>query len=96
MSGTGPSMGARTSMKPGTSMKEARAALEVSRGQILATVADTETILTQAAGARMVAAWTLAPAPRDPVRHLEEPTLGPGATSPASPPTMPRARFPRS
>jgi DinB superfamily len=72
MSGPGPSMGARASMKPGTSMKEARVALEVSRRQILATVADTETILTQAAGARVVAAWTLAPAPRDPVRHLEE------------------------
>jgi hypothetical protein len=63
--------GAGTSMKPGTSMKEARAALEASRRRVLATVADAETILTQAAGARVVAAWTLAPAPRDPVRHLE-------------------------
>jgi hypothetical protein len=63
--------GAGTSMKPGTSMKEARAALEASRGRVLATVADAGTILTQAAGARVVAAWTLAPAPRDPVRHLE-------------------------
>ena len=65
MSGAGMSLGS------GTSMKEARAALEASRGRVLATVADAETILTQAAGARVVAAWTLAPAPRDPVRHLE-------------------------
>jgi len=65
MSGAGMSLGS------GTSMKEARAALEASRRRILATVADAETILTQAAGARVVAAWTLAPAPRDPVRHLE-------------------------
>lgn len=65
MSGAGMSLGSSTSMK------EARAALEASRRRILATVADAETILTQAAGARVVAAWTLAPAPRDPVRHLE-------------------------
>jgi hypothetical protein len=65
MSGAGMSLGS------GTSMKEARAALEASRGRVLATVADAETILTQAAGARVVAAWTLAPAPRDPIRHLE-------------------------
>src|SRR4029453_19452489 len=69
--------GAGTSMKPGTSMKEARAALEASRGRVLATVADAETTLPQPAGARVGAAGTLAPAPRDPVRHL--------AARPASP-----------
>jgi hypothetical protein len=53
------------------SMDEGRAALAESRRRVLTTVIDAETILTQAAGARMVAAWTLVPAPRDPVRHLE-------------------------
>jgi hypothetical protein len=53
------------------SMDEGRAALAESRRRVLATVIDAETILTQAAGARAVAAWTLVPAPRDPVRHLE-------------------------
>jgi hypothetical protein len=48
-----------------------RTALAASRRRVLASVNDGETILTQAAGARMVAAWTLVPAPRDPVRHLE-------------------------
>ena len=55
----------------GTSMEEGRAALAASRQRVLAAAIDAETILTQAAGARMVAAWTLIPAPRDPVRHLE-------------------------
>lgn len=50
MSGAGMRMGSGTSMRPGTSMKKARAALEASRGRVLATVADAETILTQAAG----------------------------------------------
>jgi len=50
---------------------ECRTALEVSRERVLGTAEDGGTILTQATGARMVAAWTLAPAPRDPVRHLE-------------------------
>ncbi len=50
---------------------DSRAALEASRRRVLATVGEAETILTQATGARMVAAWTLAPALRDPVRHLE-------------------------
>jgi DinB superfamily len=53
------------------SMDEGRAALAESRRRVVATVNDAETILTQAAGARAVAAWTLVPAPRDPVRHLE-------------------------
>jgi hypothetical protein len=53
------------------SMDEGRAALAESRRRVLATVIDAETILTQATGARMVAAWTLVPVPRDPVRHLE-------------------------
>jgi len=50
---------------------ECRTALDVSRERVLGTAEDGGTILTQATGARMVAAWTLAPAPRDPVRHLE-------------------------
>src|SRR6266542_514055 len=50
---------------------DSRAALEASRRRVLAAVGEAETILTQATGARMVAAWTLAPALRDPVRHLE-------------------------
>lgn len=52
-------------------ISDCRIALEASRGRVLATVAEAGTILTQATGARIVAAWTLAPAPRNPVRHLE-------------------------
>jgi DinB family protein len=52
-------------------ISDCRTALEASRGRVLATVADAGTILTQATGARIVAAWTLAPAPRNPVHHLE-------------------------
>ena len=52
-------------------ISDCRTALEASRVRVLATVADAGTILTQATGARIVAAWTLAPAPRNPVLHLE-------------------------
>lgn len=46
-------------------------ALDVSRDRVLETGADGDIVLAHATGARVVAAWTLAPAPRDPVRHLE-------------------------
>ena len=45
--------------------------LEASRDRVLRTAADGGIVLAHATAARMVAAWTLAPAPRDPVRHLE-------------------------
>jgi hypothetical protein len=48
-----------------------QAALDLSKAGVLASIAHREAVLTQAAGARVIAAWTLAPAPRDPVRHLE-------------------------
>jgi DinB superfamily len=44
-------------------------ALEITRARILET-AD-EVVLAHATAARMIAAWTLAPAPREPARHLE-------------------------
>jgi hypothetical protein len=47
-----------------------RRALDGSRERVRA-VDDDGTVVTQATGARVVAAWTLAPAPTDPVRHLE-------------------------
>jgi len=47
------------------------AALQASRDRVLGTTTDSETLLAQATGVRMVAAWTLVPAPRDPIRHLE-------------------------
>ena len=46
-------------------------ALESSKKHVLGAERRAEIVLTQAAGVRMVAAWTLVPAPRDPVRHLE-------------------------
>src|SRR2546429_164003 len=45
--------------------------LEVSRDRILKTGVRGPAILTQAIGARMVAGWALAPAPADPVPHVE-------------------------
>jgi hypothetical protein len=45
--------------------------LEASRDRVLRTAADGGIVLAHATAARMVAAWTLAPAPRDPGRHLE-------------------------
>src|SRR5687768_12669771 len=47
------------------------AGLDASRERTLKTVAGGDIIITHATGARMVAAWTLVPAPRDPVAHLE-------------------------
>jgi hypothetical protein len=46
-------------------------ALDTSRDYVLKTATDGEIVLVHATAARMVGAWTLAPAPRDPVRHLE-------------------------
>ncbi len=46
-------------------------ALDTSRDHVLKTAADGGIVLAHATAARMVYAWTLAPAPRDPVRHLE-------------------------
>jgi hypothetical protein len=46
-------------------------ALDASRDRVLQTAADGGIVLAHAAAARAVAAWTLAPAPRDPVHHLE-------------------------
>ena len=46
--------------------------LVTSRQRILKTIADGDTVLAHATATRMIGAHTLAPAPRDPVRHLEE------------------------
>jgi hypothetical protein len=46
-------------------------ALDTSRDRVLKTAADGGIVLAHATATRVVAAWTLAPAPRDPVRHLE-------------------------
>ena len=45
-------------------------ALDRSRDRVLATAADGGIALAHATAARAVAAWTLAPAPRDPAGHL--------------------------
>ena len=45
--------------------------LDSSRDRVLRTAADGGIVLAHATAARAVAAWTLAPAPRDPARHLE-------------------------
>jgi hypothetical protein len=47
------------------------AALEASQERMRATAADGAILVTHAAAIRMVAAWTLVPAPRDPVAHLD-------------------------
>lgn len=46
--------------------------LMTSRQQILKTIAGGDTVLAHATATRMVGAHTLTPAPRDPVRHLED------------------------
>lgn len=46
-------------------------ALDASRDRVRKTAADGGIVLAHATAARAVAAWTLAPAPRDPARHLE-------------------------
>jgi hypothetical protein len=46
-------------------------ALDASRDRVLKTAADGGIVLAHATAARAVGAWTLAPAPRDPARHVE-------------------------
>jgi hypothetical protein len=46
-------------------------ALDESRDRVLKTGGDGGIVLAHATAARAVAAWTLAPAPRDPARHVE-------------------------
>jgi len=46
-------------------------ALDASKDSILKAVMHRDSVLTQATAVRMVAAWTLAPAPQDPVLHLD-------------------------
>jgi hypothetical protein len=48
------------------------ATLVTSRQRILKTIAGGDIVLAHATATRMVAAHTLTPAPRDPVRHLED------------------------
>ena len=47
-------------------------ALVMSQQHILKTIAGGDTVLAHATATRMVGAHTLTPAPRDPVRHLED------------------------
>ena len=58
-------------MTTGVNLAEWDAALDASRERTLKTIAGGDIVITHATGARMVAAWTLVPAPRDPVVHLE-------------------------
>ena len=58
-------------MTTGVNLAKWDAGLDASRERTLKTVARGDIIITHATGARMVAAWTLVPAPRDPVVHLE-------------------------
>ena len=46
-------------------------ALDTSRERLLRTAADGGVVLAHATAVRAVAAWTLAPAPSDPARHVE-------------------------
>src|SRR6185295_8607472 len=46
-------------------------ALEASRDRLLKTAANDGIVLAHATATRAVAAWTLAPAPQDPARHVE-------------------------
>jgi hypothetical protein len=71
-------------------------ALDSSRERVLGTAADGGIVLAHAAAARAVAAWTLAPAPRDPVRHLEGPTRRRATISADSPSTIRPGRSRRS
>jgi len=58
-------------MRTGTRLGQWRPMLEASRDRTLKTSTHGAIVLTHATGARMVAVWTLAPAPKDPVLHLE-------------------------
>ena len=68
------------------------AGLDASRARTLKTVGGGEVIITHATGARMVAAWTLVPAPRDPVVHLETAHARARHTLFGSPHTIPAAK----
>lgn len=63
-------------MASGLNLGERMAALDASRERILGTGADGGIVLAHAAGVRMVAAWTLVPAPLDPVGHLDATHVG--------------------
>ena len=58
-------------MTTSAQVKDGRAALDASRDRTLKARANGGVVHVHAAAARMVAAWTLAPAPRNPLRHLE-------------------------
>ena len=58
-------------MTTSAQVKNGQAALDASRDRTLEASANGGVVQVHAAAARMVAAWTLAPAPRNPVRHLE-------------------------
>ncbi len=58
-------------MTTSTVLGQWRPMLEASRDRTLKTSTHGAIVLTHATGARMVAVWTLAPAPKDPVLHLE-------------------------
>src|SRR5262249_58164320 len=49
-----------------TSLSAREAALQASRDRVLDATRDRETLLSQATGVRMIAAWALVAAPRDP------------------------------
>jgi len=54
-----------------TTLQARHTALDASKDLILKTVRSRDIVLTHATAVRMVAAWTLAPAPQDPVLHLD-------------------------
>lgn len=58
-------------MTIGMNLAKWNAGLDASRERTLKTVAAGDIIIAHATAARMVAAWTLVPAPRNPVAHLE-------------------------
>jgi len=58
-------------MTTGVNLSARETELDASREHILKTVVAGDIVIAHATGARMVAAWTLVPAPRDPVVHVE-------------------------
>ena len=58
-------------MTTSVQLEERSPALAASKDRIMKTAAHGEIVLTHATAVRIVAAWTLAPAPQDPVAHLE-------------------------
>jgi len=55
-------------------------AVATSRDRVLKTGADGGIVFAQVTAVRTVAAWTLAPAPRDPARHVEVANVRLGST----------------